>query len=167
MKFTYTPEGAEPRVFDYQPGKLLSPEAEKIEDLTGWSYAEFGQHLMTSSMKAFHALLYIFLKRSNPTLKYDQVIFSFDEVDIAYDQAEAHLMIRGLREAKAKEGIDSDSQVVLDELIEEFGEPPAEPVAEESAGPKASASFEQPGAGSSPTSSTSDPERLTDSQSTN
>jgi hypothetical protein len=119
MQFRYTPEGADTMVFEYDPKKLLSPEAEKVETLTGWSYAEFGQQLLTGSMKAYHALLYVFLKRSDPTLKYDQVVFSFGEIDLAFDDQETELMIEELQRHAAEEGLDDDTQAVLDGLLAE------------------------------------------------
>lgn len=165
MKFIYTPQGAEPITFDYKPGRLLSPEAEKIEELTGWTYMEFGEHLMSQSMKAFHALLYIFLKRSNPTLKYEQVVFAFDEVDIDYDDSEIGDMIEGLLERKAEQGLDPETETYLQMLIEKVDWKPAtEPEVE--VDPKASEAFAQPGSGSSLTSSTSAQETSPASQST-
>lgn len=98
MKFTYTPEGGEPRSWDFKPRKLLNVESELIEDVTGWTYQEFGEKFMAGSTRAYHALLWILLKRTTPGLKYDAVQFSMDEVDVEPDDEEKRAMFDLLAE---------------------------------------------------------------------
>lgn len=152
MQLIYTPEGAEPQRFDFRPGKLLSPEAEKIEELTGWSYMEFGEHLMKGSVKAYHALLFIFLRRQDPRISYDSVQFTFDEVDLDFDHDEQAQMIEELQRKRAEEGLDEDTERILNQLMaEQVGRVPV------NEDPKEPTRFSQPDdatSGSSPTSST-------------
>lgn len=123
MKFTYKPEGADPKVWEYRPNKLMNVEAEKIEDLTGWTYQEFGERFMSGSTKAYHALLYILLKRETPTLKYDQVQFAMDEIEVEFGEVEKAAMLDALREAEASGQLDDDeeSMAQLRLLEEELG----------------------------------------------
>lgn len=82
MKFRYSPEGAEPKEWPFKANKLLNAEAEEIERRTAMTFGEWAAALERQSMRAFHALLYVMLKRENPTLQWDQVVFSGSEVEL-------------------------------------------------------------------------------------
>lgn len=128
MRFTYKPEGVEPKVWDYKPEKLMNVEAEEIERLTGMTYGEFKDALTKESMRATRALLFVFLKREQPTLKFDQVAFSQSEVALDFDEQEK-AALRDEILAKIKSGaIDADeAQPALEALAAELGEPEPEP----------------------------------------
>ena len=85
-KFVYSPEGAEPRSWEFDPTKLMSPECMAIEKLTGLTYAEWLGAVERGSMGAIHALLFVLMKRDNPTLEADQVQFSLSEVEMQADK---------------------------------------------------------------------------------
>ena len=85
MKFIYKPEGAEPMKWDYDPARLMSPEAEAIERHTGMTFGEFNVKCGQGSFTAIHGLLYVMLKREYPTLKYDEVQFCLDDIDFEPD----------------------------------------------------------------------------------
>lgn len=152
MQFVFKPEGAKPKSWTFVPGKLMNVESEKIEELTGWTYAEFGQQLMTGSTRAYHALLYIFLKREIPTIKYDEVVFAYDDIDLDLDANERRDIIARMREAG--DDLDPEQRAFLETLILEANY--ADGVDEED--DASGESFAQPsdvnGSGSSPTSST-------------
>lgn len=101
MQFTYRPDGAEAKVWEFKPNKLMSPESEAIERLTGWTFPEWQEYLDRGSVRAFHALLYVFMKRDIPTLKYDEVQFSMSEVELDLDQGEKDEIVARLRERAA------------------------------------------------------------------
>lgn len=90
MQFVYTPEGADPKSWDFDPMKLLSPEAEAIERHTKMTYTDWLDRVSEGSMLALHGLLYVLLKRSDPTLKWEQVQFSLGEVTFELDDDEVH-----------------------------------------------------------------------------
>jgi len=118
VKIIYTPEGCEPREWDFEPKRLLNVEAELIEDVTGWTFDEFGANFLKGSTKARHAALWVMLKRETPTLKYAQVQFSLGELDVEFT-AQERLLFRAALEAKAaSEGLDEKEQKALDGLIE-------------------------------------------------
>ena len=89
MKFIYAPEGAEPMKWDYDPARLMSPEAEAIERHTGMTYGEFINACGNGSMSAIHGLLYVLLKRSYPTITYDEVQFCLDDIGFEADDTDA------------------------------------------------------------------------------
>lgn len=97
MIFTYTPEGAEERRWDFEPSKLMSVEAEAIERQTGWTYHEFGTKLGKGSIIAKRALLWVLLKRENPPLLYSQVDVPAGSMAIVFEREEIQTTLDGLR----------------------------------------------------------------------
>lgn len=119
MKLTYSPEGVEPMIWDFLPSKMLNVEAELIEDVTGWTYQEFQSAFIMGSSKARHALLWVFLKRTKPNLRYDAVQFAQDELVVDWSEHERSKLIEELGRKSAAEGLDSDEQELYDVLLEE------------------------------------------------
>lgn len=119
MRFSYTPEGADKRTWDFKPGKLMSVEAEVIERLTGLTYKQFTESLGETSITATHALLYVLLKRSDPTLKYDQVQFCIDEIEFDLDDDETAAAITELERRKADRPLTEEEAEALKLLQEE------------------------------------------------
>lgn len=126
MQFTYTPEGSEdePQVWDFEPGKLLNPEAEAIEKHTGMTFGEWQQKVLNGSVTALHGLLYVLLKREIPTLRYDQVKFRVDEVTFEFTDEEKRAIIKALDEARADGPLDDQQLALYDQLAEDL---PPEP----------------------------------------
>lgn len=89
MHLVYTPEGGEEQRWEYRPGRLRVMEMEAIDRHTGMSYAtEFKAELIKGNTRARRALLWTMLRRSHPTLKFDDVDFADDELRLERDQAE-------------------------------------------------------------------------------
>lgn len=133
MIFRWTQEGADPREWEFTPLTLGNAEAETIERLTNWTYQEFGEKFLGGSMKAYHALLYVFLKRTTPTLKYNDVQFSLAEIDLEYSPDEKRAMVDALREKDGQEGLTEDEESLLASLEDGLEVPddeaPLEPTA--------------------------------------
>lgn len=89
MQFVYKPEGAEPKRWDFDPVKVMSPEAEAIERHTGMTFKHWLSALGEGSMTAVHGLLYVMLKRSDPTLQWDAVQFCLAEIEFEVEDDEA------------------------------------------------------------------------------
>lgn len=89
MRFVYKPEGAEPRSWDFAPDRLLNVEAIAIEKVTGLTLAGLMAGIKAGSMTAITGLLWVLLRRKEPTLRFEQVQFSFSEVDFEVDDEEA------------------------------------------------------------------------------
>jgi hypothetical protein len=81
-KFIYSPEGAEPREWDFEPRKMSSKEAELIERRTGMHFGNWLAAINEGSMLAYHALLFTYLRRENQSIQWDTLEFTFDEVGI-------------------------------------------------------------------------------------
>lgn len=84
----FRPEAGVPLAFTFKPNRLVSAEMEAIEDLTDWTYVEFGEKFLAGSMKAYRAALWVLLKREHPTLKARDLSFTAEEVSVAYDAEE-------------------------------------------------------------------------------
>jgi len=111
----YQPEGSEePTRWPYNPRKLMSPEREQIERRTGMLYSEFTQAVVKGSSLCRRALLFVMLKRSHPTTKWDDVDFAWDELRLEYSQAEYDQMIEDAGDAPNLSG--SEREAVLDTL---------------------------------------------------
>lgn len=85
LRLTYTPEGAPPETFDFDPDKVLSLEAEALENVGGeaWdSYADWLERIGTGNVRARRALLWVMLRRTNPELRFVDVVFRLDEFGI-------------------------------------------------------------------------------------
>lgn len=88
MFLVYKPEGQEEQQWEFNPRKMRSSEAEEIEKVTGWDFAEFGQHLQKGSQLALRALLWHYQRKTHPVLKFRDVDFGLDEVELRFDQDE-------------------------------------------------------------------------------
>lgn len=130
MRFVYKPEGAEPKSWEFAPGKLMNVEAETIEKHTGMTFGEWGQKVGGGSILAIHGLLYVLLKRTTPTLRWDDVQFCLDDVDFEVDDADGEEIIRNLEQ---KADLDDEELELLASLRSQR---PA-PAAEEEGDPKA------------------------------
>ncbi|WP_329311711.1 hypothetical protein [Streptomyces sp. NBC_01262] len=85
MIFTYSRQGAEPQRWDLSEVRFLSSEAEAVERTTGLEWGEV-LHWRTLvdkvSPTARRGLLWILLKRSDPTLRYSACDPVLAEMDV-------------------------------------------------------------------------------------
>lgn len=99
MKFVYKPVGSDESVhrsWDFEPNKIMSPEAIAIEKLTGMTFGQWIDAFGKGSMTAIHAYLYVMLKRETPILKPSDVSFSFDDFDFDLSDAELREQLEDL-----------------------------------------------------------------------
>lgn len=121
MQFIYRPEGTERR-WPFEPGKMLSPEATEIEKRTGMRFSTWRDEVVKGSMVALHGLLFVLLKRENPTLKWDQVVFAQDECDFEMEDEEIAAMVRRMEGAAARGELDDDQLLALGALKDGLAE---------------------------------------------
>ena len=89
MYLVYTPEGSdEPQRWKYLPKKLMSAEREMLERRTGMNFTEFTQAVVKGNSVCRRALLFMYLKRSHPTTRYEDVDFAWDELTLEHSQGE-------------------------------------------------------------------------------
>lgn len=88
-RLTYTPEGADPKTWDFTFGRILSPERIAIEKATGLGWAEVQRGFWSNRGDVIHGFLWAFLKRDIPTLRADEVLFFDDEIEVDVTDDEA------------------------------------------------------------------------------
>ncbi|GGN96187.1 hypothetical protein GCM10010112_87200 [Actinoplanes lobatus] len=90
MLLTYHPAGQEtPEVFEFRLQTLRSPEIEAIERRTGMDYGtDYRERLLKGNMLARRALLWTFLRRRHPYLKFDEVEVADGELILSMDLGE-------------------------------------------------------------------------------
>jgi hypothetical protein len=82
-KLIYEPEDGDRQEWDFDPVRLMSFDAEAIEEVGGtqWAtYGEFIDKLQRGSAKAWRAALWIQLRRSDPTLKFPNLVVKVNEL---------------------------------------------------------------------------------------
>lgn len=117
MKFVYKPEGAEPRVWDFDPTRLMSPEVEAVERHTGLTFHEWIVAVGSGSFLAIHGLLYVMLKRTHPTLKWDEVQFCMADLDFQMDDDEIANIVTTLRAKQDGDGLTEAEAATLKDLV--------------------------------------------------
>lgn len=151
MLLIYRPEGAKERRWTFAPDKLLSSEAEAIEKVTGFTYEEFGQRLIKGSAAARRALLWVYLKREEPTLRHSQIDVPVGAIGVDYEPHELQAIRDALADSRDMSPDERDAALAaLDEMLGE--ETPTAPKAPANADDSSDSD-------SSPTSSTSAPLR--------
>lgn len=99
MIITYTPDEGPPEEYEFNPGKLMDPETEAIErvgDYAWDSYEMFGAMFFKGNARARRAALWISMKRKNPRLKFEDVHFRANQVDVDYSPAERKLILEAM-----------------------------------------------------------------------
>ncbi|WP_405841627.1 hypothetical protein [Streptomyces sp. NBC_01518] len=124
MYLKYEPEGSdEPKRWKYQPKKLMSAEREMLERYTGKNFTEFSTDVLKGNSKCRRALLYLYLKREHPTLKFDDVDFAWDELTLEHSKGELLLMRENVAESVPAEQL----AAVLEKLDQEIAEAAEDP----------------------------------------
>ncbi|MFF3346075.1 hypothetical protein [Streptomyces sp. NPDC002779] len=89
MFLVYSPEGSEePKRWKYNPRKIMSAEREWIERRTERNWSEFTKDVVQGSSLCRRALLYTFLKREHPQVRWEDVDFAWDELKLEYTKGE-------------------------------------------------------------------------------
>lgn len=90
MYLTYKPEGSEePKRWKYGVRLINTMEREAIERKTGSTFAEFTQLVLKGSSLCRRALLFTYLRREHPGLRWEDCTFDdWDEVKLEYSKQE-------------------------------------------------------------------------------
>lgn len=123
MFLIYQPEGApEPQRWTYKPTKLMSPEREMLERRTGKDFSAFTQAVLSGNSLCRRALLFLFLKRDHPGIRWEDVDFAWDELTLEYSRQEYQAMRdeiaangAGPEQAAQLEAIDREMATATDE----------------------------------------------------
>lgn len=113
MKLVYKPDEDTTELYDFEPSRLMSVEAELIEDIKGakWeSFEEFGQLFLKGNAKAHRAALWICKKRTDPTLKFTDLTYPLGALQITFSEEEAQKFIQSINE---NPDLDEDQKTYL------------------------------------------------------
>lgn len=113
MWVTYNPEGDEKQEWWLQIKKLRSVELEQIEARSGFDTDEWMQRLFVGNVRARRALLWTLLRRQHHTLKYEDVDFAVDELEVELDAQEMGTGIARFETKRDKYGLTELEEQVL------------------------------------------------------
>lgn len=130
MILTYAPADGDAQHFVFKPDDMLNHEAEAIEKRTAWSWAEFLEQVQKNSTLARRALLWTFLRRTHPTIRFEDLSFRQSEVELAFDVDEMTAMRNAVAEAPDQPGVDKDMYLTfmdgeIAKAVEAEGKAPA------------------------------------------
>lgn len=123
-RLTYTPEGADPKVWDFTFGRIRFGERAAIEKLTGLGWAGVQQGFWSNQGEVIHALLWVLLKRDIPNLRAAEVDFMDDEIEIDLNDDEAR---EAFDKLSAQPTLDDDEAEAFSELQTRFAESEPDP----------------------------------------
>ncbi|MDT0306874.1 hypothetical protein RM780_07840 [Streptomyces sp. DSM 44917] len=126
MYLVYKPEGQdEPTRWKYDFRRLNTMEREAIERRTGLDFAEWTTKVLRGNSTARRALLFTFLRRDHPGIKWEDVQFEWDEVRLEYSRSEWLLQrkdalanLKGDELAITLERIDKELETAWDDTEE-------------------------------------------------
>lgn len=130
MYLVYAPEGddggAEPKRWKYNPKKLMSAEREMLERRTGKNFSEFTTDVMKGNSQCRRALLFMFLKREHPGVRYEDVDFAWDELTLEHSKGELLLMREQVVESVPADQLAAVLEKLDQEVAEAFEDPDEE-----------------------------------------
>lgn len=88
MIIIYEPEGGERRTWNLKEVRFLASEAEAVERATGMDWQEAKARVVKGSMLALRAVVWVLVKRDQPTLRYGQFDPAEGEVGTDLDASE-------------------------------------------------------------------------------
>lgn len=148
MIVEYAPEGDKRRTWDLSKLKFMSPEAETVETLTDWTWAEAQQQLSKGSIRALRVFAYVLEKRDQPTLKWTRFTPAADELDYWLDDAERAALREQLEDNDELDDDERDAMLTaLDQLDAVIAAKDNKPEPAEVEVPKASDGEASPTAG--------------------
>jgi hypothetical protein len=151
VKITYTPRDGEPREWLWKPAQTDSREVELIEEVMGdLPWVTCVSKFLAGSTRARRALMWVFLRRENPALRFDQVWFRMDEVGDDFDDDEIAAMRRRLEGPPEDDPVDADARERIAEILAER-DGAADQVAEDVAGVEPGKDTAEPAAAGSST----------------
>lgn len=129
MYLVYQPEGQdEPSRWTYNPKRLMAPEREMLERRTERNFSAFTTDVLQGNSLCRRALLFLFLKRTHPATRFEDVDFAWDELRLEYSKSEYLKMREGLLDtlngdklAAALEKIDAEIATAYDDTGEDEG----------------------------------------------
>ncbi|NJP75009.1 hypothetical protein, partial [Streptomyces sp. C1-2] len=107
----------------YQPKKLMSAEREMLERRTGKNFSEFSQAVLQGNSQCRRALLFMYLKREHPGIRYEDVDFAWDELVLEHSKGELRAMREQVIDTVPAEQLDKVLEKLDEEIAEAFDDP--------------------------------------------
>lgn len=122
MIIKYSPQGQPAQVFTWDPGTVRAAEAELLEVKFGGTWDEFNVQLLKGSMRSRRVMLWHLLKRDHPTLKFDDVDFAANEIELEFNADELQQFRAGIEKATGiEEAAREQALALIDQQIAEAG----------------------------------------------
>lgn len=124
MYLIYKPAQGDEQRWKYDPNKLMSAEREAIERRTGRDFTDFTQGVVSGNSLCRRALLHTLLRRTHPTVRWEDVDFAWDELNLEFSRQEYLKMREAIAEddslpegerAEALADIDAEITTAIDE----------------------------------------------------
>jgi len=116
MYLVYTPDGGDEQRWSYNPRKLKATEREMLERKTERNFSQFTADALQGNSLCRRALLFLFLRREHPRIRWDDVDFTWDELRLEYSRQE----LQQLREKVEETMNGSERDAALAKLDEEI-----------------------------------------------
>lgn len=127
MYLVYKPEGSdEPKRWKYQPKKLMSAEREMLERRTDRNFTQFTQDVMKGNSLCRRALLFMYLKREHPGVRYEDVDFAWDELTLEHSRGELVEMRKSVVDTVPAAQLDAVLAKLDEEIDEAYDDPDEE-----------------------------------------
>lgn len=124
MIIKYSPQGQPAQVFTWDPGTVRAAEAELLEVKFGGTWDEFNVQLLKGSMRSRRVMLWHLLKRDHPTLKFDDVDFAANEIELEFNADELQQFRAGIEKATGiEEAAREQALALIDQQIADVGDP--------------------------------------------
>jgi hypothetical protein len=94
-----------------------------LERFTGKNFTEFSQDVLKGNSKCRRALLYLYLKREHPTLKFDDVDFAWEELELEHSKGELLLMRENVAESVPADQLAAVLEKLDQEIAEAYEDP--------------------------------------------
>ena len=88
MIIIFHPEGGERRTWNLKELRFMSSEAETVERSTGLEWQQAKARVIKGSMLALRAIVWVLVKREDPTLRYSAFDPAENEIGVDYDAEE-------------------------------------------------------------------------------
>jgi hypothetical protein len=116
MFLTYRPDGQDEQRWEVKLGKFRSMEIEAIEKVTGLDYGTaFKDKLIKGNGLARRALLWTLQRREHPTIRFADIDFADDELQLELDRDELLQSREAIADA---DGIGPDEKAMALSLID-------------------------------------------------
>lgn len=116
MYLVYTPDGGDEQRWEYNPRKLKATEREMLERRTERNFSKFTSDCLEGNSLCRRALLFMFLRRQHPHVRWDDVDFAWDELKLEYSKQE----LQQMRDQVDANMTGSDREMALARLDQEI-----------------------------------------------